>query len=75
MSGSALRWVAIFRHFTAIGLNALADNHAALNINESSLFIQIEQGVVVSERVVMNGEASTPARSVPSLTKTAIATF
>ena len=48
MSGSALRWVAIFRHFTVIDLNALADNHAALNINESSLFIQIEQGVVVS---------------------------
>jgi hypothetical protein len=47
VSGSALRWVGVFRHFTAIGLNALADNHAALNINESSLFIQIEQGVVV----------------------------
>ena len=48
MSGSALRWVAIFRHFTVSDLNALSDNHAALNINESSLFIQIEQGVVVS---------------------------
>ena len=48
MSGSALRWAAIFRHFTVIDLNALADNHAALNINESSLFIQIEQGMVVS---------------------------
>ena len=49
MSGSALRWVAVFRHFTAFGLNALADDHAALNITgESSLLIQIEQGVAVS---------------------------
>lgn len=30
------------------------------SVYESDLFIQIEQGVVVSERVVMNGEASTP---------------
>ena len=43
--------------------------------SESDLLIQIDQGVAVSERLVINGEASTPARSVPSLTKTAIATF
>ena len=30
------------------------------SVYESDLFIQINQGVVVSERVVMNGEASTP---------------
>ena len=52
MSGSDLRWAAVFRHFTVVDLNALADDHAALNITgESSLFIQIEQGVAVSELV------------------------
>jgi hypothetical protein len=30
------------------------------SVYESDLFIQIEQGVVISERVVVNGEASTP---------------
>jgi hypothetical protein len=30
------------------------------SVYESDLFIQIEQGVVVSERVVMNGEAAPP---------------
>jgi hypothetical protein len=40
------------------------------SVYESDLFIQIEQGVVVSERVVMNGEAATPVpvpvRSAPA---------
>ena len=30
------------------------------SVYESDLFIQIERGVVLSERVVMNGEAATP---------------
>jgi hypothetical protein len=30
------------------------------SVYESDLFIQIEQGVVIGERVVVNGEASTP---------------
>ena len=38
------------------------------SVYESDLFIQIEQGVVVSERVVVNGEAATPVvvRAAPA---------
>ena len=38
------------------------------SVYESDLFIQIEQGVVISERVVVNGEAATPVpvRSAPA---------
>ena len=38
------------------------------SVQESDLFIQIEQGVVISERVVVNGEAAkpVPVRSAPA---------
>ena len=41
------------------------------SVHESDLFIQIEQGVVVSEWIVVNGEASTPVSLRAPLQKNA----